>query len=95
MTKAVYCKKEPYDVLIDRSTSFGNPFQIGRDGNRADVIRKHQEWLLNPQHIMIDAYSNKWVRENVHKLKGKVLGCWCKPKGCHGDFLAFLAEVKL
>jgi hypothetical protein len=25
---------------------------------------------------------------DLHELKGKKLGCFCKPKRCHGDFLA-------
>jgi hypothetical protein len=25
-------------------------------------------------------------------LKGKVLGCFCKPKECHGDILVELVE---
>lgn len=36
-----------------------------------------------------------WLREKIKKegchellaLKDKVLGCWCKPKDCHGDIL--------
>lgn len=27
------------------------------------------------------------------ELKGKVLGCWCKPEACHGDLLAELADA--
>jgi hypothetical protein len=29
----------------------------------------------------------------VHELKGKRLACWCKPKACHGDVLARLADA--
>jgi hypothetical protein len=28
----------------------------------------------------------------VSELKGKILGCWCKPKPCHGDILVELAD---
>ena len=36
--KVVHCKKEYYDVLIDRTTKWGNPFIIGRDGDRDGVV---------------------------------------------------------
>ena len=26
------------------------------------------------------------------ELRGKVLGCWCSPKACHGDVLAEIAN---
>lgn len=37
-TKVVHCQKEPYDVLIDRTTKWGNPWKIGKDGNRDEEI---------------------------------------------------------
>jgi len=27
--KVVHCKKEFYDILIDRTTKWGNPFKVG------------------------------------------------------------------
>jgi hypothetical protein len=27
------------------------------------------------------------------ELRGKVLGCWCKPALCHGDVLAEFADA--
>jgi hypothetical protein len=27
------------------------------------------------------------------EIRGKVLGCWCKPAACHGDVLARLADA--
>lgn len=88
VTRVVHCKKEPYDVFIGRSSKWGNPFKIGRDGNRDEVIRKYRKYILN----------NKKLLNDIHELKGKTLGCYCKPKKCHGDFLAELAnegEVKI
>jgi hypothetical protein len=29
------------------------------------------------------------------ELRGKVLGCFCKPKACHGDVLARIAEEEI
>lgn len=82
MTKVVHCKKESYDIYIGRPSQFGNPFVIGKDGTREEVIAKYEEWIReNPQLLAM-----------LKDLKGKVLGCWCKPKACHGDVLVKLIK---
>jgi hypothetical protein len=80
MTKVVHCKKEPYDVYIGRPSKWGNPFEIGRDGTREEVIEKYREYILSKPELLKD----------LSELKGKILGCWCKPKACHGDVLVEL-----
>jgi len=75
--KVVHCKREPFDVYIGRPSKWGNPFTIGRDGTRAEVIDKFERWLL----------SHPTLFSDLHELEGKVLGCWCTPKACHGDVL--------
>ena len=80
-TKVVHCKKEKYDVYIGRPSIFGNPFEIGKDGTRKEVIKlykKHFYYLLEKDERF------KW---EVLGLKGKTLGCWCKPQDCHGDVI--------
>jgi len=84
MIKVVHCKKERYDVYIGRPSKWGNPFSIGKDGTRKEVIEKYEKYLLNNEKLMND----------LHELEGKVLGCWCKPKACHGDVLVKLIERK-
>ena len=81
-TLVVHCKKEPYDVYIGRPSKWGNPYEIGKDGSREDVIIKYMDWLLTRPDLLI----------SIHELKGKVLGCWCKPNPCHGDILADIAN---
>jgi len=81
ITKVVHCKKEKYDVYIGRPSLFGNPFSIGRDGNRKEVIAKFGVYFF--KRIMTD----KKFHLAVLGLKGKILGCWCKPKECHGDII--------
>jgi hypothetical protein len=78
----VHHKKAPYDIFIARPSKWGNPFIIGRDGTREEVIEKYKMWF-STQPDLIAA---------IPELKGKVLGCWCKPGKCHGDFLAELAN---
>lgn len=95
-TRVVHCKKEPFDVLIDRTTIYGNPFAIGKDGDRTLVCEKYgrwlEEWLLYGNEIQIGKFNNRVVCESLKSLRGKILGCWCKPQQCHGDTLVKLIE---
>jgi hypothetical protein len=81
-TRVVHCKKEHYEIYIGRGGRWGNPFSIPKDGTREEVIKKYEEWISQQPELLADLPS----------LKGKVLGCWCKPQACHGDILAKLAE---
>ena len=82
MIKVVHCKKEPFDIYIGRPSKWGNPFNIGKDGTREDVIQKYRFWILKQQHLI----------DSLGELKDKTLGCWCKPHDCHGDVLKELIE---
>ena len=73
----VHCKKSAFDVYIGRPSKWGNPFVIGKDGNRGEVVRKYTAWA-----------EQQGLREAAKReLKGKVLACWCAPLSCHGDVL--------
>ena len=89
-TKAVHLRRDEYDVRIDRRSPWGNPFVIGGKPplSRADVIRMFAYWVTGPDAEAV------WIREHVHELRGKRLGCWCAPLACHGDVLAAMAEEK-
>jgi hypothetical protein len=84
MTRVVHCKKEPYDVYIGRPSKWGNPFKEGKDGTREEVIDKYERYIHGRPDLLFD----------LKELKGKVLGCWCKPKACHGDVLVRLIEER-
>ncbi len=75
-------KQEPFDVYIGRGSGFGNPYQIGFDGDdREEVIRKF--------HYDFDrGYLKDNFKTRLLALQGKRLGCHCKPQLCHGDVLA-------
>ena len=84
-TKVVNCRTSGYDVYIGRPSKWGNPFVIGKDGSREEVIQKYEKWIMSDE--------NATLRTQIKKeLKGKVLGCWCKPKACHGDILARIVD---
>lgn len=78
--RVVHWKKEKYDVYIGRPSKWGNPFAIGIDGTREEVIEKYRQYINNKPELLKD----------IHELKNKVLGCWCSPYVCHGDVLVEL-----
>lgn len=86
--KVVHCRKEPYDIYIGRKngdlpqSKWANPFVVGKHGKRGECIKMYREWILTQDHLM----------ESLHELEGKTLGCWCKPKDCHGDVLLSLVR---
>jgi len=74
----------PNTVYVGRPTKWGNPFRIGVDGDRKEVVRKYREWL------------KKKLGEDptfLEPLKGKDLACWCPlDKPCHVDVLLEFLE---
>ena len=80
-------KKEGNFIRIDRKTKWGNPFKIGEDGNRQEVIELYIDLCLVNWILEKDTYLKQ-----LDELKGKILGCWCKPDLCHGDILGIIAE---
>ena len=84
-TKVVHCKKEPYDIYIGRGSIWGNPFYIGKDGTREEVISKYEIYIMSHPELI----------KRLPEIAGKILGCWCKPKACHGDILVKMIEDKI
>ena len=73
-------------IYVGRPTAFGNPFEIGRDGTRAQVIDRYREWLAAPEQAEL--------RDRVRReLRGHDLACWCAPHACHADVLLALANA--
>lgn len=71
-------------VFIGRPSKWGNPFVIGKDGDRRTVILKFEKYLLERPELMEEARR---------ELKGKDLVCYCSPSPCHGDVLLRIANV--
>lgn len=76
-------KDEPYDVYVGRGTIWGNPYQLGPDGDREEVIRKFEYDFKRGFLKASDDFES-----NISKLKGKVIACHCKPAACHADVIA-------
>lgn len=69
-------------VYIGRPSKWGNPFVIGKDGTRAEVIEKYRRYLMRNERLLRD----------MSELRGKDLVCFCKPAACHGDVLLEFAN---
>ena len=68
----------PGTVKVDRTTKWGNPFVVGKDGHAAQCV------ALFEQHA---------ATLPVEELRGKNLACWCRSSGpCHADVLLSLAN---
>lgn len=95
----VHCKRDDYDVLVDRRTKWGNPKRLeGYDGDRVACLQGYLTWLqlrptskYDPQHD--DQYDKLEVLESIGELEGKVLACWCAPRLCHAHVLAAMAAA--
>jgi hypothetical protein len=85
LTTVVHCKRDRYDVYIGRPSKWGNPYVVGQEGDRAEVIARYERWLKSQPQLLAD----------LRELAGKTLGCWCSPQACHGDVLATLANEHL
>lgn len=81
--RVVHCKRDPYDVYIGRPGPWGNPWRVGRDGSREQVIERYRQMMLS------DPSAVARIRT---ELAGKTLGCWCAPQPCHGDVLLEIAR---
>lgn len=79
--------KTPKDaVYVGRPSLYGNPFEIGKHGDRENVIRRYK-------HEVLGEMSNAQLDLLKLNLKGKDLVCWCAPKPCHADVLLEIANL--
>jgi hypothetical protein len=69
-------------VYIGKTSPWGNPFQVGWDGDLQEVVDKYRDWIKTQPTLMAETLS----------LRGKILGCYCAPRPCHGNVLAELAR---
>lgn len=93
-------KMPPNTIYVGRGTIFGNPHKINEPGVKfctpADVVRKFRfavEIELEPaEGTPAYPYARKIV-ENLHKLRGKNLACFCPlDQPCHADILLEIAN---
>lgn len=91
----------PFDVYIGRGSPYGNPFTHINSNvpgvivvpTKGDAIRRYRAWLLGTEHEPTKYGWTPPSRDKVLALRGKRLGCHCKPDDCHGDVLVELIEM--
>jgi len=80
-------KNKNFDISIGRDSIFGNPHRLGwckicnRPHDRIDCLIAYKEYFYKRLLTDID------FRDNIEKLRGKILGCWCNPLPCHGNVI--------
>lgn len=85
----VHCQRSDSDVYIGRGRDpgsaetgrWGNPFRVGSDGTREEVIACYRRWLWE------EIKAERIDLAELAALHGKRLGCWCAPEPCHGRVL--------
>ena len=91
ITKLVNVNKESFDIYIGREnitsgykrSKWANPFKIGEDGTRDEVVSKYETWIKTQPELM----------NSLYELEGKTLGCWCNSnENCHGKVLLKLLK---
>lgn len=90
--KSVYWDIGAYVVYIGRPSLLGNPFHVGKDGTRNEVIEKYRVWLRGEYKKRGEVY---WELVRLAKLSltsDIALACWCAPLACHGDVVRIAVE---
>jgi hypothetical protein len=103
MTNVINIKNvKNYDVYIGRDNKseehYGNPFSYNpawgiECKSVEESVLMYALWLKGE---LPDVEPNRrtWILNNLKELKGKTLGCFCKPSICHGDILIELLNQK-
>lgn len=65
---------------------WANPYKISENQSREKVLELYSEYVEK------NIESNNLIIPELLKLKGKKLGCWCRPECCHGDILIKLIK---
>lgn len=99
MTRVVNLRREHFDVYIGRAGRgydgyFGNPVCVGRRCSECDRVHSTPVSTIP----CFTVYFYKRLKDDpefakrVEQLRGKTLGCFCKPKPCHGDVISQYLE---
>lgn len=80
-----YAESKGLYVRADRFSDWGNPFEMGKDGDRDEVCKNYENHYLPFKPSLLN---------KLNELKGKALGCWCSPEKCHCDTLKKFIECE-
>lgn len=80
-------KGAKYDVYIGRGSPWGNPHAVGFGASIGEEQNDRNEAIRKYKYDFERGFS-KTSKADYQQLKGKILGCHCKPAACHGDVIA-------
>lgn len=66
-----------------KDSIYANPHKVSKNLTREDAIKMYRDYIIKK-------ISSGEI--DIESLRGKNLGCWCKPEACHGDVLLDLLE---
>lgn len=93
MSRKAGAKLPPGTVVVSRPSRWGNPFKVTPERSQISAVGAFRIWLTTEG---VDAgipEKKQWMLQNIDKLRGKALACWCKPgTACHADVLLALAN---
>jgi len=78
----------PGEWICRGRSVLGNPFVMKKESDRAGVIEKYMEWILD--NIRADNEKIHAELDRLYAIAQKqelILICWCAPKPCHGDVI--------
>lgn len=81
------------NLYIGRNMSFYIPGAIQSKWHNPFVVAKEKYTIEESLEKYREHILNSELYDELHELDGKTLGCWCKPKKCHGDILRELATA--
>lgn len=89
----------PNTTRVDRTTKWGNPFKVGKDGTTAECVNLYRALLAGYLCLTSKADTELQIKSRavvaacIHELKGQNLACWCRcDRPCHADVLLELAN---
>ncbi len=75
----------PHAIYVGRPSPWGNPFIIGKDGTREEVIKLFRKYAIERMES-----DPSWLSP----LKGcEDAVCWCAPEPCHASIVLELANA--
>ncbi len=76
-------------IFVARPSALGNPFKIGRDGDRDECIAKYATWLDTQLADPATAAARKFagLQKALAKYGTLTLVCWCAPERCHAEVI--------
>lgn len=85
-TEVVNIRYAACDVYIGRAGRgedgyFGNPFRLLSGMSRGATLDRYRSYFYGRLR------TDPEFRQRIHALKGKRLGCFCKPYPCHRDII--------